>query len=188
MGDQMELKQAMQNRKSCRKYTEQPVEREKLTAIVDAARLAPSGSNLQRWKFIIVDDAEKKKQLSEALAFPEFRLNTFTRAAPAFIVIVKQEVELPEASVNIMDKHANCIWDNDIGIAAAYICLAATDMGLGSVMLGRFRQGMIRETLHIPEKTNIGLIVSIGYPLDPSVKPKNRRDLSDIMCINDYNN
>lgn len=183
----MEFKDVIHSRYSYRRYDERPVPREKLTAIVEAAQLAPSGCNLQRWRFIIVDDPDKKAQLAEALTYPEYRLNTFTCRVPAFIVIVKQRVEIPAASANIIGDTDKGLWDKDIGIAAAYITLAATDMGLGSVILGRFRQEVIREALDIPGDLDIGLVVGVGYPQEPKSGPHSRRDLSEIMGINSYN-
>ena len=68
----MDLYEAMKLRYSVRLYLNKPVEQEKLDRILDAARLAPSGSNRQPWKFVVVRDPETRKKLVPACSNQEF--------------------------------------------------------------------------------------------------------------------
>jgi len=68
----MDLYEAIKSRYSVRSYLNKPVEQEKLDRILDAARLAPSGSNRQPWKFVVVRDTETRKKLVHACSNQEF--------------------------------------------------------------------------------------------------------------------
>jgi len=89
-----ELLELILRRQSDRKYSEQPVEREKLERIIDAGRMAPSACNAQPWKFIVADDPDILQQLSEAAAARLLGMNTFVPQAPVQIVIVRENPNL----------------------------------------------------------------------------------------------
>jgi len=181
----MEWKDVLNTRISCRKYAERPVEREKVLACVEAARLAPSGHNSQRWRFIVVDDADKRARISEAAAKPGTPINRFCRNIPVLIVLVKEQ-PAPFEHESDPCLNENRIWDVDMGIAAEHICLEATSQGLGSIILGRLSEPEIKETLDIPQELEVPLIVGIGYALNPDTPPRPRRPLSEVACYNSY--
>jgi len=87
----MEWNDIINTRVSCRKYTDNPVEHEKILACIKAARRAPSGHNAQRWRFIVVDDADKRARISEAVAKPDSFINRFCHNIPVLIVLVKEQ-------------------------------------------------------------------------------------------------
>ena len=74
----------------------------------------------------------------------------------------------------------------DLGIAAEHFCLQATAEGLGTCMLGWFHEKQVRALLGIPEKSRVGLIITLGYPADPSGQPKTRKKAGEIVCWNAY--
>jgi len=85
-------------RQSVRKYEDRPVEKEKLQKIIEAVRLAPSASNSQPWKLIIVDDAELKDRVARATFSKVLRFNRFAVEAPVLAVLV---LERPKAITEI---------------------------------------------------------------------------------------
>jgi nitroreductase len=123
-------------RESCRSYKNVPVEHDKIIACIEAARLAPSACNSQPWHFVVVDDREKARELSPLLQDKVININKYTINVPLFIVVV-------EGNANLLSKFGGRFKDQeyakiDIGIAAEHICLAATEQGLGSCILGWF--------------------------------------------------
>lgn len=128
----------VKHRQSTRKYTKEPVSRELIQKCIEAARLAPSASNSQPWKFIVVDEPEIKDQLARLTYDSAIRFNKFTEQAPAFVVIT---LEKPKTVTPIGKKIKNKEWPlMDIGIAAEHFCLQAEELGLGTCMLGWFNE------------------------------------------------
>lgn len=178
----MEYDEVLRRRRSCRAYDERPVEREKLAACMEAGRTAPSGCNTQRWMFIAVDDAEKCALIADAVQSPpEIGVNKFAYKVPAFIVMLYHppRKELNEKQVKILEKFNHP--DIDLGLAAGQICLKATDLGLGSVMLGWFEQEPIKSVLGIPGELSVALVIGLGYPKNDAPGGP-RRYTSEQVC------
>lgn len=147
------------NRRTIRKFRQQPVPREVLKKCVDAARLSPSGSNLQPLKYIIVDD---KKLLPEV-----FSTLTWARLMPGYKVAPD---EVPGAYIVILlDTKVREQVGHDAGIAAMSISMVAYEEGLGSCMLGSVDRPRLKGILKIPDHLQTILVVAFGYPLE---KPK----------------
>ena len=159
------------------------VEREKIERILEAARMSPSACNAQPWHFIVVDDTELKNKVADATSTRVLGLNHFTKQAPVHILIVEEKVNLSSGFGGwVKDKSFAPI---DIGIAAAHICLAAEDEGLGSCILGWFNEAKIRGLLHIPENKRIALDIIIGYSTQKD-RSKKRKKASEVVSYNAY--
>lgn len=181
----MEFSEVLARRCSCRQYTDRPVEREKLETCLQAGRQAPSGCNSQRWLFIAVDDDSLRTKIAAALDDPDMSLNGFAHQIPAFVVIVKHPPRrLTEKQQQILGERDDSLLD--IGIAAQQICLAATDRGLGSIMLGWFRSKLIREALGIPDELEIALVIGLGYAATDTVRRPVRYPTEEIIRWNGY--
>ncbi len=169
----MELHEAIRNRYSVRSYRDRPVEQEKLERILEAARLAPSGSNRQPWKFVVVRDAETRKKLVPACCD-----QAFVGQAPVVI-----------AGVGLLaDRMMRCDVPGDpvdVAIALEHIALAATAEGLGTCWIGAFFQDKVRQVLGVPEGAKVIEVMTLGYPADKP-KPKSRKPLSEIVCYDRY--
>jgi nitroreductase len=165
----MELYEAIKKRYSVRAYKAKPVEEDKLSRILEAARLAPSGSNRQPWKFVVVRDAETRKQLVSACCDQDF-----VGQAPVVI-----------AGVGLMpDRSMHCQVPGDpvdVAIAMEHIALAATAEGLGTCWIGAFHQDAVRDVLGIPKDAMVIEVMTLGYPAD-SLRPKQRKPLEEIVC------
>ena len=75
----------------------------------------------------------------------------------------------------------------DIGISAEHFCLQATELGLGTCILGWFNENKIKDILRIPKKKSVGLVITLGYPPeDYPLRSKIRKSLSEITNYNEY--
>jgi nitroreductase len=171
-------------RQSVRGYLDTPVEREKAVSCVEAARLSPSACNSQPWKIILVDDGGLKRSLAEATVSRGLPLNHFTVQAPMLAVLVLEGANLSATLGSaVKGKSLPLI---DLGIAAEHFCLQAADLGLGTCMIGWFDEKKVRSLLGIPAGKRPILIITLGYPSDPAVRPKRRKGLNDIIAWNGY--
>jgi nitroreductase len=169
----MDLYEVIKSRYSVRSYLNKPVEQEKLDRILDAARLAPSGSNRQPWKFVVVRDAETRKKLVLACSNQEF-----VGQAPVVI-----------AGVGLMpDRIMSCGVPGDpvdVAIALEHVALAATAEGLGTCWIGSFHQDQIRTLLGIPANAKVIEVMTLGYPADHP-QPKTRKPMKELVCYDQW--
>jgi nitroreductase len=181
----MTFQELINLRQSVRKYSETPVEREKIEKIIEAVHIAPSACNSQPWKIIIVDNQELKNEVAKATFSKAINFNKFTVEAPVIAVLVIEKAKLiAQIGGSIKDMEYPKI---DVGIAAVHFCLQAAELGLGTCMIGWFDEKKIRQLLNIPEKRKIGLVITLGYPpADYNVRKKIRKPLTEICGFNSY--
>lgn len=172
-------------RQSVRKYSEIPVELEKIEKIIEAVHIAPSACNSQPWKLIIVDEPGLKNEVAKATFSNAISFNKFALQASVIAVLVIEKAKLiAQIGGSIKDMDYPQI---DIGIAAAHFCLQAAELGLGTCMVGWFDEKKIHQLLKIPEKRKIGLLITLGYPPeDYKVRKKIRKPFDDICGFNKY--
>ena len=172
----MNFSEIIKNRQSCRKYNaEKPVEEEKLKAVLEAARLAPSACNGQPYHFTVCmgDTAAKV-----ARAVMGMGMNKFAKDAPVLIVI-SEESYVPSAALGAKLK-GNDYRSIDIGIAAAYLTSAATEQGLSTCILGWLDDEKIREICGLDKP--VRLVITLGYA-DPSdvLREKKRKSCDELI-------
>lgn len=160
---------AISERSSVRAYKASYVEEDKLKKIVEVARLAPSASNRQDWKFIIVKNAETKKKLAEA-AFGQ----SFIGEAPIVIVACGTE---PKAIMSC----GQPAYTVNVSIACAFMILQAHELGLGTCWIGAFKEDEVKRILKIPEEVRVVAMTPLGYPEQPPSQ-KIRKSLDQIVC------
>ncbi len=175
----------VKQRQSVRKYTGQPVEEEKLQRCLEAARLAPSASNSQPWKFIVVNEPELVQKVAKETIGPLSTFNNFVPQAPVIVAIVIEKMKVfTKIGASIQDREYPLI---DIGIAAEHFCLQAAEEGLGTCMLGWFNEKPIKELLNIPKDRRIGLLITLGYaPEDYKLRQKIRKNPEETISFNIY--
>jgi nitroreductase len=141
-------------RRSIRKYTDQPVEPEKLDLLLQAAMAAPSAMNCRPWEFIVVSDPEKLAQFRKRLIFGD-------RNAPAAIVVCGN----PGLSIN---PAARLFWVQDCSAATENILIAAVSLGLGTVWIGVHPVTLfvktVRQIMSIPKAVTPLCVIYVGYP------------------------
>jgi len=172
----MDFLQLARERQSCRSYDEtRQVEEEKLSRILEAARLAPSACNGQPYHITVCrgEKAGEAAKLTQGMG-----LNKFAVQAPILLVIS----EMPYvATAAFGAKHKNNDYRSmDIGILVSYITSQATAEGLGSCILGWFDEEELRKLCNV--KHPVRLAVTLGYPkAGEQLRPKKRKALSDLI-------
>jgi len=163
-------------RESCRNYANTKVEKEKLLACIDAARIAPSACNSQPWSFIVVNNEDTSLQLAQCLQ--ESGMNKFTNKCPSFIVVVEEKASLlPRIAGAVKSQTYAPI---DIGIATTHICLSATEQGLSTCIIGWFNESKLKKLLNIEKSKRIRLVVCVGYSADDKTRNKVRKNIGEI--------
>jgi nitroreductase len=158
----------IRKRYSCRSYQDRPLEEEKLAQVLEAARLAPSAKNMQDWRFVVVTDKTKKRQLAEAASNQKFLEN-----AGAIIVACSN-------SDHVM-RCGQAIGPIDVAIALEHICLEATELGLATCWIGSFEPDKVREVLDIPAHIAVIELMALGYPADEPREAR-REPIEKIVC------
>jgi nitroreductase len=153
-----EIIDAIFQRRSIRKFAEQPVEHEKVQLMLQAAMAAPSASNTQPWEFVVVDDPEVLKKLKDNLPLGKYN-------SPLCIVVCgNPEGGLKKAVAGRM------FWVQDCSAATENILIAAVSLGLGTVWCGVHPififEGRMRAVLGIPKSVTPLGVIHIGYPAE----------------------
>jgi nitroreductase len=169
----MDVFTAISQRTSVRAYKNAHVEQDKLRKILEAARLSPSASNRQEWKFVVV----KKKETSQKLAKAALG-QSFIGEAPVVIVACGTETK----SVMLCGQPAYTV---DVSIACAFMILQAYELGLGTCWIGAFEEDEVKRILKIPESVRVVAMIPLGYPDEDSSK-SSRKGLDQIVCFEKY--
>ncbi|MDR1205741.1 MAG: nitroreductase family protein [Peptococcaceae bacterium] len=168
----MNVMEAIKTRRSIRKYDARPIEGEKLDAVMEAARLAPSAGNQQQWKFVLVRDAQKVQAFTEAANGQKF-----VGEAPAVIVVCATG-----SRVMACGQPTSTV---DLSIAMTHILLAAHELGLGTCWLGNFSAEKVKALLGIPEDVAVVAVTPIGYPAEtPEARP--RKAAEEVISYDKY--
>ena len=169
----MEVKDAIRERRSVRTYQTKPVPDDKLMNVLEAARLAPSASNRQAWKFVVVKDATKRNALARAAAH-----QYFVGEAPVVIAAVA----LHPDSIMSCGVPSYAV---DLAIAVDHMTLIAVDEGLGTCWIGAFSQEEVRQILNIPKQYKVVALLPLGFPAD-SPGAKSRKSLEEIVSYDTF--
>jgi nitroreductase len=160
---------AISTRRNVRRFSDRPIPPEALDRIVDAARRAPSSKNEQRWAFVVCTDRDHLRKLAQVGDYAGH-----LGAAPAAIAIVT-----PGAGEG---------WEResiafDAGQATENAMLAAWELGIGSSHASVYDEPLARELLGYPEDMRCDVLISLGYPADPTIfqrPPRGRRPLGEV--------
>src|SRR3989454_11133313 len=165
----MEVLEAIKSGKSVSKFKPTPVPEQKIQAVFNAARLAPSAENLQPWKFIVVRDEDVKKQVVAACTNAK-------RLADAPLIVVAC-ARLDEA-VATVGGYMNS-YPGGVGMALAHLSLAATSEGLGTSWVFAFNEEKVRAALRIPQDAKVGGVSPLGFP-GGCLPPEGRHDPPEV--------
>ena len=180
MSENLSFAELAKKRQSDRKYKDQVVEREKLIQCLETARISPSANNSQPWKFVVVDDFEKKEQIAECTI--GLGMNKFTRHCPVLVAVVLEKQNFMSMIGSIIKNKDYSLFD--LGIAVNQFCLQATDLGLGTCIIGWFDERKIKKILGVRNR-RIPLLISVGYP-DAPTREKVRKPLDVMSSWNEY--
>ena len=181
----MTLLDLLKHRKSVRNFLDKPVEPEKITMCLEAARLAPSACNSQPWKFIVVDDRELKDRLCDVAFSGVYSMNSFCKMAPAIVVVVSEKPKFL-ARIGGMFRGTK-YYLIDIGIAGEHLVLMAEELGLGTCWIGWFNEPAVKSILNIPKRKKIDIIIALGYYDRDKLGPGHDREpINRIASFNSY--
>ena len=174
----MNFTEIAQQRQSCRGYDPQrPVEEEKLDAILNAARLAPSACNGQPYHLTVCkgDTAQQVAAATQGMG-----MNKFSSQAPVLIVI-SEEPYVKSAALGAKLK-GNDYRSIDIGIVCAYLTAEAAAQGLSTCILGWLDDDKIRKICGLSHP--VRLVITLGYASDETLRTKKRKDLQELVtCL-----
>jgi nitroreductase len=167
----MDVLEAIKGRRSIRQFTDEPIGKEVLEKLLDAAGWAPTAGNQQRWRFVVVTSPSVKQLVKK------FAPGIFVMPG-AFIVICVERHPNPNPMFEVT-------YLADCSMAAQNIMLAAYEMGLGTCVALSYAKVAIKEILNIPEGIEPLLVVTLGYPAeDPEPPP--RLELNQIAFVDEY--
>ena len=162
--------EVLQKRRSIRKYKATLIESEKVTKILEAARLGPSANNQQPCQFIVVKDSAARESLLAA-----YNADWFAQA-PVIIV----------GCVNPKDawrrgKFGEEYWKVDLAIAFQNLILASAELGLGTCWVANFDENAVKKALNIPKDIRVVAMTPVGYPDEEKGPPTERKPLEKIV-------
>ena len=186
----MEFDQAIQTRRSIRNFKPDPVSDKAIFDILEAARLAASGSNIQPWRFIIIRSPEMKEKLKTATIY------RFALKAPVVIACCTNLSALDTRPDRVVELIQAGVFDKvevdgeyvppernqeqvltylnmNVGIAITHMMLKAVDLGLGSCWIGGFDPLKTKELLALDDNLQVVALLPIGYPEQiPAQRPR----------------
>jgi nitroreductase len=164
----MDVWEAIRTKRAIRVFTDQPLPEEAVRRIIDAGRRAQSSKNTQPWHFIAVRDRQRLKELSQLGDF----MGHVAGAALCVAIITPD----PTIRFSVMF---------DAGQSAAYMQLAAQEMGIGSCLGTVYQPDAARELLRFPAEMHARIVISFGYPAPqqrrPGVAQAGRRPFDDVV-------
>lgn len=183
----MTFEEMLLKRESCRSYLDKPVSRDDLIKICEAGRLTPSACNAQPWKFLIIDEADTKAKLCDALVVKGGKTGApWREQCPAFIVFVEQKARLLPAAIEYYNDSQRFA-QGDIGMASLNMCYQAMELGLSTCMLGMLDQEKMQKHFGIPEGQEVRLALAVGYSKEEKEpRPKIRKSFDEVVCINEW--
>ncbi|MCS7280343.1 MAG: nitroreductase family protein [Desulfobacterota bacterium] len=169
----MEILDLIKRRRSIRIYEDRPIPEEHLIKLLEAARWAPTGANIQPWHFIVVRDEKTRKEIGEYAKFFFFK-SSHVAKAPCIIVLCYEK-----------DKSKFGIYDATL--AGGNILLVAESLGLGTCWIGAFDEEKVKEILGIPENVKVIALITVGYPKERPDAPK-RLEIEKIVHYENWSN
>jgi nitroreductase len=168
------------DRRSVRNYLERPVEHEKIVAMLEAARKAPSACNAQPWRYVVVQEPGLKKKVMDEGLGGVVVPNTWAKTAPCIIVACSNlSIFTHGLAERIQGVEYHLI---DLGISLEHLVLKATELGLGTCYIGWFKGREIGKVLDLSSSWKVECLVTVGYPAAiPGPTP--RKSLEEIALI-----
>ncbi|HTW55807.1 MAG TPA: nitroreductase family protein [Thermoplasmata archaeon] len=162
----MDVLDAIRAYRPCVSFQSRPVPAEQLKEVLSAARYAHSQHNLQPWRFVIVQDDERKRLLAQASS-----RGRLIAEAPAVIVAFAVEEDIPVTIGGYISAYPL-----DVAVAIDHLQLAATSQGLSTNWLIEFNEAKVRSVLKVPEGIHPIAVIPIGFPAEANGGAKNGGD------------
>ena len=167
----MEFKDVIKRRYSCRKFSDRQLEDEKIMAILEAGRLAPTARNLQEQRIYVIRSAQMLARIDE--------LTPCRYGAPVVIAVAHDKNNVFTYPGGKKDSGAE-----DATIVATQMILAAADEGVDSCWLNHFDPDLMAEALELPGNEDLLMLMDLGYAAEgtgPSAGHDNRKPLTETV-------
>lgn len=160
-----ETRVSIQERRSIRRFQDKPVTDEVLAQVMEAVRWSPSWANTQCWEIVAVRDPNIKEKLRDAVADKSPRNPSLLALvnAPVLIAVCGQRRKSGFYKDTEVTKFGDWMLF-DLGLATQNLCLAAYDLGLGTVIVGLLNHDQAAKVLNLPENQEVVVLVPMGYP------------------------
>ena len=171
----MELTKAIYERRSIRKYADAEITREEIEELIKSAQMAPSWKNTQITRYYVVENPDIKQEIADNCVLDfEFNQKTINRA-PQLVVVGMVEKRCGYERDGSFSTSKEDHWEMyDAGIASQTFCLAAHDMGVGTVILGIFDEDKVAKAISLPEGQKVAALIAMGYPDQECEAPKRK--------------
>ncbi|MEA1960086.1 MAG: nitroreductase family protein [Bacillota bacterium] len=179
----METRECIKTRRSIRRFTDEPVSDEMLVELLEAFRWSPSWANTQVWEVVVVKDQALKEKLAGCVPEKNPGHKAVLQAPIVFAVCCKLGSSGYKGGELLTDKGDWYMFD--AGIASQNLCLAAHDLGLGSVHVGTLNHKVIDELLGLPADIKSVEIIPVGHPAKEGAAPP-RKELETFVYADRY--
>ena len=182
----MELEQAIRTRRSVRKFAAKPVEREKINACLEAARLAPSACNSQPWHYIVINDPQVKENFCKEVFNGVYNMSKWVANAPVIVAVVSDRGNFTSRLGNFFRRTEFYLVDQ--GISGEHFVLRAHDLGLGTCWIGWLNSDKAEKFFNLPKGHKIEHLFAVGYPAGETANdaPHPRKPFEEIVSYNEY--
>jgi nitroreductase len=199
----MNVYEAIQSRRSVRRFQPDPIPDAMIERLLEAMRLAPSGKNAQPWKFILVRDKDTRRKIAEVCTFfsgsgREVRQEWIADAPAIFVICGDKKaayVKIHEPGKTTItswqnleerQKDGEVVWESgllvDLTIAMDHLSLAAVGEGLGGCWVAGLDEAALKEILGIPADWRAPAVMPVGYPAE-STEPRRRKSLEEVVYL-----
>lgn len=177
----METLECIKTRRSIRRFKEEAVNHDTINAIIAAAAMAPSWKNTQISRYNIIEDRDILNDIANNCVLDfEYNQKTIQRA-PQLVVVSMIEKRCGYEKDGSFTTSKEDRWEMfDAGIASQTFCLAAHDMGVGTVILGIFDEDKIARAISLPEGQKVATLIAMGYPAQECEAPK-RKSVEELV-------
>ena len=181
----MKILEIIRTRRSIRHYESQPVEEDKINTVLEASRWAPSWSNTQCWRFIVVRDEAMKSQLAETLTqWNSARSASSVTQAPV-VIVACAELGKSGFKDGVLSTDRDDWYVFDVALAVQNLVLVAHSLGLGTLHIGAFDAGEAARILKVPPGVVVIEMIPLGYAERVGKTPP-RKELSEIVFYESY--
>jgi nitroreductase len=166
----------IKGRRSIRRYEDKEIPEEDLQQVLEAIQWSPSWANTQCWEVVLVKDAGVKQKLQQTLT----KTNPSGKGiiqAPVVLALCGKLKSSGYYKGEVTTKFGDWFMF-DLGLATQSLCLAAHNLGLGTVIVGLFDHNKVKELLGIGDGYEVVVLIPMGYPAKDSAAPK-RREISE---------
>ncbi|WP_415713168.1 nitroreductase family protein [Maridesulfovibrio sp.] len=200
------VKDAILQRHSVRSFTSEAVSNEKIEALIEAARLAPSSLNSQPWRFKVVKDKEILKRFGEknisrtqswlaeagAIIVCCADISGYVKDSQASAFFYRENDLITGDTMDGIDEYVERESSADayakfgssamnVGISISFMMLRAVELGLGTCWVGMYNEPEVKELANIDPELRIVGLLAVGYPSETPDQEHNRKEISDIL-------